>query len=232
MAGLLIIIVYLFFWWFCWLIAKSSFEDRDQAVGMKRLAVFLALGAMPYYYYLFEEARYKKACESVAVYFPKEKISVPNALITNSTYYKNTIGELEGKFDYLISPQRNSSVSFDKGISQFRDFLVYPYEGRELINTEEYKREVINTSRYGYFQEHKKISNNISEYTRFIFDFEEKKKLSSYSTISYQVELHSIQHYLFGFSFKECEYRNSNYGDFKFNTNSLFEMTFKNWKSK
>jgi len=225
MAGILIIGFYCFFWWLCWKVSNASLKAKPKWL---RVVVFFVVAATPYYYYLYEKSGYDEACDSVKVYFPKEKIDFPESFVTDYAFTENTVRSFSVQFDYLIAPVNRIEVQFDKGISQFQGYAVYPLEGKSLPSSEDDKKRIKENVRFGYFNEGESFNNRVSINTKFIYDFKERKRISSYSRVSYSRGLHTLAFWAFPVDFKHCEYQNDNFKDFDFKTKTFFKRTFKN----
>jgi len=234
MAGILIIGVYCLFWWFCWKFSGLFGQLNSKVKKVRRIAIFLIIAAVPYYINIYESALYKKACDDIEVYFPKKKFDTPQVLVTNSKAYNNSVGEFDGNFDYLLSPLGAGEIDLEIGISQFSEYILYPYETRDLPNGKNIKQQILNNVRFGFFLEEEKVARYITIYSTFIYDFKDKKKISSFSSVIYSTgQTHSnIEYYLWPVSIDSCQYQNNKFSNFDFSTLTLFKRTFKSWKNE
>jgi len=227
MTGLLIIGVYCFFWWLCWKFTGLFLKEKTFSLGVKRFTIFLVIAATPYCYYLYEKAQYDAACESVEVFFPEEKIDLPESFMTSSNLKGNNNRRLFGWFDYIVSPiNTQEKLKLNKETVNLTNLAVYPHEERISPITEDKKTEIKLNVRYGLLYERSSVSEHVSVNTTKIFDFVENRPISSYSQVSYSRGLHTLRHYIFPFSFNSCYYENdrSEHFDFKFKT--FFDRTF------
>jgi len=226
MTGLLIIGFYCLFWWLCWKLAGKFSKGYSTGLKMKRWAIFILIAVLPYYYYLYEKSQYDAACDSVEVFFPKHKIALPEILITNRSFYTNTKGEFEGLFDYLISPLTKVEVKLNGDLTQFENFKIYPYEGRKLSDVLRIGAVIKSKARFAFLSEYNKYAKNVTINTSFVYDFYLKKKISSFSSVSYSRGLHTMSHFLFPVGFKYCNRGNKKYELFNFTSTALLENTF------
>jgi len=229
MSGLLIIIVYLFFWWFCYVLSKSTFDEKAPRVEIKRFGVFLACAAIPFYFYVYDYTRYELTCSNIDTFFPQEKIENPSVLIFNDDSNAKLYSKQYSGF--MVAPRKWGQWLTDLGkpitkqeMKTTKDYAIYSKGELQSHLAKEERETLIDKAKYGVFRFSIDVTSFVGLSNHYVHDFEKRKKVANIgSAIGAPSQNNPIRNYLLPYSFEHCHIVGA-----KFNT--LLVNTFNKWQ--
>jgi len=231
MGGLLVVGVYVVFWNLCWLFSRWITKRSKSKKLIKQGFVFILIGALPFYLYLVDRAIYQNACSNAEIFFPETLYEKPEVIFYYESTYKNQmpIASPRNVFDYVAVPNFSTgiySMTTDEVIANWDKIEIYPHQQERLQGE---KREAfLKKLRFGLF--HKSwVSEQINTGTHrtYIYDFEQKKEIAAYTTISYSRSVASNPiNLLFPWSFNDCSYGGEQLTREQIYSHIILEKTF------